>query len=309
MNLRSLDLNLLTVFDAVYAERNVTRAAKRVGLSQPAVSNALSRLRGHLKDELFLRGPEGLRPTPRAMELADPIRSILVELERVLNPVAFDPATSSRTFRIAAVDYFTVVIAPSLLKIVTVEAPGVRVQIVPSVGHSFEALDRGEIDFASAAFGDPPERFGHVPLIEDSYSCLVRKEHRLTSHRLTLKRYAAASHILMSPSGDARGFVDDSLMEFGLTRHVAMVVSHFAAAPPIVAESDLILTAPTRVLRRLLNDRLRILKSPVQTPPAFRCLDLIWHDRLARHPALDWFRAAIERAAVDQNDAHINTAK
>jgi len=304
MNLRSLDLNLLVVFDAIYDEGSVTRAAVKVGLSQPATSNALTRLRGHLDDELFLRAAEGFRPTPRAVELSGPIRSIIAELEHILDPVEFNPKTSTRTFRIAAVDYFSVVMAPPLLKIITAEAPGVRVQIVPSIGHSFEALDQGDIDFAVASFGNVPERFAHKTLIEDYYSCFVRSAHPLASGRLTLKRYAAASHLLVSPSGDAHGFVDDSLIEAGLTRHIAMIIDHFAAAPPIIAESDLIMTAPTLVIRRLLSSRLEMLKCPVETPLTFRRLDLIWHNRLGRHPALDWFRSVISRAAIEASGAN-----
>jgi DNA-binding transcriptional LysR family regulator len=298
MNLRALDLNLLVVFDAVFLEKNITRAGLRVGLSQPAVSNALTRLRGHMKDELFLRGPEGLRPTPRALELAPAIRAILSELERVLDPQAFDPATAMRSFTVAAVDYFSVVIAPALLGILTREAPGIRLQIMPSVGRTFEALDHGEIDFGAASFGDAPDRFGYHRLIEDSYSCVVRRGHPLAGE-LDLRRYAQAAHLLVSPRGDARGFADDELAKAGLTRHVALVINHFAAAPSIVAQSDLVLTAPTLILKRLLTDRLVLLPSPVAAPMAFRHLDLIWHDRLVRHPAHLWFRDAIIRAGSE----------
>jgi DNA-binding transcriptional LysR family regulator len=306
MNLRALDLNLLVVFDAVFREGNVTRAADKVGLSQPAASNALTRLRGHVKDDLFLRGPKGLRPTPRALDLAPRIRAILSELELVLDPPMFEASASTRTFTIAAVDYFTVVVAPVLLSILDREAPCVRVVVVPSIGRSQEALDHGEIDFAASAFGDAPERFGHLNLIEDSYSCLVRADHSLATGQLTLARYAAARHLLVSPRGDPRGFVDDALAKSGLTRHVAMVINHFAAAPPIVAASDLVLTAPTLVLMRLLRPGLALIDSPVVAPLAFRRLDLIWHGRLGRSPAHDWMRGALVRAAalaVRQKDA------
>lgn len=303
--LRALDLNLLVVFDAIYKERNVTRAAKKLFLSQPATSNALTRLRAQLKDELFLRGPKGLRPTPRAMEIAPRLHDILADLEQVLEQQAFDPATAKRTVTIAEVDYFSVVIAPVLMDVLVREAPGIRVQITQSVGQSFKALDHGEVDFAVAAFGDVPERFGQTRLIEDNYSCLVRKGHPLVKQKLNLRQYAQASHLLVSPRGDPRGFVDDELAKAGLTRHVGLVVDHFAVAPPIVAESDLILTAPTLILKRLKTSAHVMFDSPVDLPIDFRCLDLIWHDRLSRHPALEWIRHAIEQAAleVDVNKA------
>jgi DNA-binding transcriptional LysR family regulator len=297
VNLRALDLNLLVVFDAIARERSVTRAADRVGLSQPAASNALTRLRGHLRDELFLRGPDGLRPTPRAAELAPRIRAILAELEQALEAPVFDPASSARVFTVAAVDYFSVVVAPPLLAILGAEAPGVRVVVTPSVGRSLEALDHGEIDFAAASFGDAPERFGRLALVEDDYAVMVRAGHPLAEGPVTLPRYAAQRHLLVSPRGDPRGFVDDALARSGLTRHVAMVINHFAAAPPIVAESDLVLTAPSLVLRRLAGPRLALRECPVPAPPAFRSLDLVWRDRLGRSPAHDWMRGALVRAA------------
>jgi len=299
MNLRSFDLNLLVVFDAIYREGSVTRAADKVGLSQPATSNVLTRLRGHLKDELFLRGPEGLRPTPRAMELAPQLHAILTELEHMLESQAFNPATARRSVTIAAVDYFSVVVAPALLGIIAREAPGVRVQIVPSVGRSLEALDQGEIDFAAASLDDVPERFGCSRLIEDRYACLVRKGHPLVDKGLDVRQYAQASHLLVSPRGDARGFVDDELAKTGLTRNVGLVIDHFAAALPIVAKSDLILTAPVLMLNQLKRSEHVVLDSPVETPIRFRYLDLIWHERLSRHPAQEWLRQVIFRAAHD----------
>jgi len=297
MNLRSLDLNLLVVFDAIFREGNVTRAASKVGLSQPATSNALTRLRGHLNDELFLRGPDGLRPTPRANELAPQLHAILSELEQVLDPQVFDPAKAQRDLVIAAVDPFAVVVVPELLGILSNEAPGIRVQIVPSVGLSFEALDAGDIDFAAAAFGPVADRFGKARLLEDSYSCLVRKGSPLDQKSMNLRNFAGASHILVSPVCEIRGFVDDELAKIGLTRHIGLVLNHFSAAPPVVAKSDLVLTAPTQVLNRLKTSEHVILDCPIAAPAIFRSLDLVWHDRLSRHPAQFWLRNAIVRAA------------
>jgi len=303
MKLRSLDLNLLVVFDAIYRERSVTRAAARVGLSQPATSNALARLRGYLKDELFLRGRDGLRPTPRAVELAPRLHALLVDLEHVLEIQEFVPETAQRTVRIAAVDYFSVVIMPTLARILKREAPGIRVQIGPSVGRSLEALDQGEIDFACGAFDDLPDRFGSARLIEERYSCLLRKEHPLAKKKLTKRRYANADHILMSPIGGSRGFVDRELAEAGLRRRVSLVVNHFAAAPPIVAANDLILTAPTILLNLLRTSRHVVVDCPVDTPVDFRFHELVWHDKLSRHPGQIWLREAIIRAGREVSES------
>jgi len=284
MNLRSLDLNLLVVFDAIYP------------------SNALTRLRGHLKDELFLRGPDGLRPTPRAVELAPSLRTILIELEQLLELQEFDPATANRTLTIAAIDYFSVVIVPALIGILAREAPGIKLQMIPSIGRSVEALDHGEIDFACAAFGDLPERISQIRLIDDFYYCMVRKGHDLTKKKLTMRRYAEAKHLLVSPSGHSRGFVDDLLAEKGLTRNISLITNQFAVTPPIIANSDLIMTAPKRVLNQLYTPSHVVLDCPVTTPEVFRYSDLIWHDRLSRHPAQIWLRNAIIRAAKEVSD-------
>jgi len=299
MNLRTIDLNLLVVFDAIYREANVTRAAKRVGLTQPATSNALTRLRGHLKDELFLRSPEGLRPTPRAEELAPRLRSLLKELEDMLEQQEFDPATAKRTIAIAAIDYFSIVILPSLIRILAKEAPGIKVQMVPSIGQSMEALDRGEVDFASSAFGSLPDRFGQTVILDDYYCCLVRKGHPLTKGKIGLRRYANADHLLVSPNGEARGFVDDLLVDAGLTRNIALIANQFAITPPIIASSDLVITAPKRVLDKMATADHVILDCPVEAPEVFRFIDLVWHDRLSRHPAQIWCRNAIIRAGEE----------
>ncbi|MBN8534412.1 MAG: LysR family transcriptional regulator [Rhizobiales bacterium] len=299
MNLRSLDLNLLVVFDAIFVEKNITRAGLRIGLSQPAVSNALTRLRGHLRDELFLRGSEGLRPTPRAIELSGPIHTMLVDLQNVLDPSAFDPATASRAFTIAAVDYFSVVVAPKLAVHLAKHAPGIDVRIVPTAGRAMELLDQAEIDLAMASFSDPPERFGRATLVMDGYSCMVAAGHSLSEGKLTLARFAGARHLLVTPRGDARGFVDDKLAEKGLTRRVAMTVNHFSAAPGIVEGSDLVLTAPTKIIERYLSERTVMLPAPVEAPAVFRRLDMIWHERLARHPAHQWFRQTLIEVAAE----------
>lgn len=298
MNLRSLDLNLLVVFDAIFTEKNITRAGVRIGLSQPAVSNALTRLRGHLKDELFLRGTDALRATPRAIEIAGPIHAMLTDLQNVLDPAVFDHRTATRAFTIAAVDYFTVVVAPKLAVHLGRHAPGIDVRIVPTAGRAMELLDQAEIDLATASFSDPPERFGCATLVEDSYSCMLAKGHPLADGKMTLPRYAASRHVLVTPRGDARGFVDDKLAEKGLTRRVAMTVNHFSAAPGIVEGSDLVLTAPTKIIERYLTERTVMLSAPVEAPSVFRRLDMIWHERLARHSAHAWFRETLRQVAA-----------
>jgi DNA-binding transcriptional LysR family regulator len=291
MNLRRLDLNLLVVFDAVMREKNVTRAAERVFLTQSAVSSALGRLRHQLGDELFVRGPGRLRPTPRALELEEPVRALLAELEQVLSPPRFDPATERRTFTIATNDYFTAVVAPPLAKRLAREAPGIDLRIVPTAGRPLEMLDAREADIVCTSWGQLPERFSVETLIEDDYVCVVHKDHPFARKAPTLAQFAKAKHLLVSPRGDARGFVDERLAEKGLTRRIALTVNHFAAAPQIVAETDCVLTVPRLIAERFAPPRSTAqFACPVPAPPALTRMSMIWHDRLARHPAHAWLR-------------------
>jgi DNA-binding transcriptional LysR family regulator len=294
MSLRSMDLNLLVVFDAVMQERSVTRAANKVFLTQSAVSSALSRLRVQLKDELFLRGPGKLRPTQRAIELEQPIRALLTDLERVLQPEVFDPQRHARSFTIATNDYFTAVVAPALAQLLVREAQAIDVRIMPTGGRAYELLDSGEADLVCTATSTVPPRMRAELLIEDDYVCLVRKDHPFAKKPPTLSQYAKARHVLVSPRGDAHGFVDEQLAERGLTRRVAMTVNHFAAAPQIVAESDMVLTVLRRIALRFAPPKQTVMFDyPLKAPASLRQMSMIWHARLGEHPAQQWLRQAL----------------
>ncbi|MEM7751102.1 MAG: LysR family transcriptional regulator [Pseudomonadota bacterium] len=291
MNLAGIDLNLLLVFDAVMAERHVTRAGDKIGMSQPAMSNALNRLRHHLKDELFVRGSDGMRPTPRAVELAAPIRAALHSLEAALDPADFDPGSAKRMFSIGTNDYGVTTLMPEVARRLEVEAPGINIRLVLSAGHTFEMLDAQELDFGLSAFGEIPERFGSKLLIEDTYVLMLRKGHPLAKGKLTLAKYAVARHMLMSPRGDPNGFVDRALVEHGLTRQVAMTINSFSSAPLLLANSDLILTAPKRIADTYapLYD-IVTRPAPFSGPRSYASATLVWHARLGSHPAHVWFR-------------------
>jgi DNA-binding transcriptional LysR family regulator len=295
MNLRQLDLNLLVVFDAVMQERNVTRAAQRVFLTQSAVSSALGRLRTQLKDELFLRGPGKLRPTPRALELEQPIRMLLMDLERVLEPEGFNPARDVRTLTIATNDYFSAVVAPLLAQHLAQHAPAVDIRIIPTEGRAYEMLDASQVDLVCTSASQPPERFKSKLLIQDDYVCLVNKQHPFAKKTPTLAQYAKARHLLVSPRGDPRGFVDEVLAERGLTRRVAMTVNHFAAAPQIVSGSDMVLTILKNIASRFADPRQTAqFDLPIKAPMAIRQMKMIWHARLGEHPAQQWLRHTLE---------------
>lgn len=294
MNLAGFDLNLLLVFDAVMRERHVTRAGERIGLSQPAVSNALSRLRHHLGDELFVRGPEGMRPTPRALELAAPIRAALESLEATFDHREFEPATAQRAFSIGTNDYSVATLMPALMQRLEKEAPGITVRLIPSAGRTYEMLDAQEIEFGISAFTDIPERFGALSLIDDTYVLLMRSGHPLATGDLSLERYVAARHLLVSPRGDATGFVDRALAQRGLARQVTLTINNFSSAPALLAATDLIMACPRRIGEAYEKLHGLVMRDAVFAGPReYASAVLVWHTRLASHPAHKWFRETI----------------
>lgn len=299
MNLRSLDLNLLVVFDAVFKERNITKAGAKIGLSQSSVSNALTRLRGHLNDELFLRGPRSMLPTPRAFELAEAIHETLSALEKSLDQKEFDPKIAARTFTIAAVDYFSVVLAPKLAQYLERNAPRIDIRILPAALDPQELLDKGEADFAAGVFEDIPDRFDSQILLEDTIGCVVRADHKLATSGLALEQYVASDHLMVSANGVARSFVDVDLKKLGLKRRIAMTISSFSLAPAILASSNLVLTAPQKVIQSYDRSMFKFLPCPVSSPMRLRHIDLIWHKRMSVHPAQAWFKNAITEIAVE----------
>lgn len=290
VNLRKLDLNLLVVFDAIYAERQITMAGHRVGLSQPAVSNALRRLRDVLEDELFTRGPDGLLPTARAQELAGPVHQILEELSQVLDQRPFDPATAQGVISIATVDLFEALLVPALAVALADRAPGVNLRLVPTAGRSYEMLDRGEVDLAVASFGALPKRFEKQICAVAEYACVMRAGHRLSQKRMTAEDYAGARHVLLNPKGDRRGWADDALEALGLERQVCLTVTNFMSARRILLESDAIMTAPQPMVDHMAKELDLVgCACPLVAPDTYKSLEVIWHKRLFSHLLGVWF--------------------
>ncbi len=301
MNLRSLDLNLLVVFDAVMEARNTRRAGEKIGLSQPAVSNALSRLRGHLKDDLFVRGVGGLRPTERALELSGPIKQALNELEAAFDATPFSPDSAHRSFAIGTNDYVVTVFLPVLMARLEAQAPGIDLRIRPSAGRSFEMLDAQEIDLAIAAFDPIPERFDSRLLLDEPYVCMMRAGHPLAAgDDLSLDAYTGARHLLVTPRGDETGFIDTQLARLGRTRRIALTINNFSSVPPILSATDLIATLP-RAIACTFRDQwdLKPMPLPLERFDGFGHPTMIWHRRLGRHPAHDWLRKVICETAAE----------
>ena len=292
MNLGAFDLNLLLVFDAVMQERSVTRAGQRIGLSQPAMSHALTRLRHMLKDELFIRTPGGMTPTPRSEALALPLRNALSEMQLALAPVAFDPATSDRRFAIAVNNYAAVVVAPPLVAAVTKTAPKVHLDLRPSGTLSIaEHLERGDVDLALGNPSPPGERFLAAPLLEDPFVMVMRKDHPAGGIRLSPAAVAKLQFLEISSSREDVGFIDRWLSEHGQARCIALRAPYLSAAP-ILARSDMICILSLRIARALLsNHPLQIRELPCDSPRVET--GMLWHRRLDRQLSHRWLREIV----------------
>ncbi len=286
---RRLDLNLMGVFEAVYSARNLTAAGERLGLSQPAVSHALSRLRHELKDPLFVRTPRGVVPTTLADEIAPSVSEGLAIIRASFEPRRFDPATSTRLFTLAMADIGEVVQLPLLVKGIG-HAPGVRlrtVALLPTQARA--ALRDGHADLAVSNFQ------GRAPLHEavlgrPGYATIVRQDHPTIHTRLTLAAFRKARHLLVRPAdaGVRHGEVIERALR-AIDAQIALQVGHFFPVGSIVSQSDLIATVPwgmAKTLQRMLP--LLIFKPPVALPPTH--LSLLWHERYHRDPGNVWLR-------------------
>lgn len=305
MSFLTLDLNLLRVFDAVMTEQNLTRAASRLAMTQPAVSNALRRLRDALGDELLIRTAHGVKPTPRAENLWPSVRRALSELEEAIEPEqTFDIATAQTTFRMAMADATAALWLPSLVRSIEREAPGIMVRMVPlTTREPRPMLLRGDIDLAVGFFpGVVAQLAGsqqnvsvspirHEQLYSGRYVCVMRKNHPLAGRELTVDSYCAANHVLVSFSGRAHGLVDEALAQLGRERRILLTVNQFFTAGRVVATSDLIMVLPQHLIAStgMPGGSLVMKELPFAMPNMH--IDLLWHERDTRSPAHKWLRA------------------
>ncbi|MBA3588141.1 LysR family transcriptional regulator [Methylibium sp.] len=291
MNLRTLDLNLLLVFDAIYGERSISKAAHKLHLSQPTVSNALARLRERLQDPLFERSAQGMWPTPRAKKLADPIRQALNVLERGLRgDEAFDFARSDREFVIAVEDYGEAVILPGFIKWLAEVAPNIRIRIRPESSAQLKAeLREGAVDLALDYFVLTESAYRNTCVLTETLLSLTRRDHPLVSERLTLELYLALPHVVLAAPSNARPMIDLALHKRGLQRRIAVRVPHFVSMPVIVQTTDMIGTVPRRMAYLYAdNFRLKSHAVPLRIPqfPVY----LIWHESVESDEGHQWFR-------------------
>jgi DNA-binding transcriptional LysR family regulator len=317
--LAAVDLNLIVAFDALARELNVTRAAQRMGVTQSAMSHALRRMRELLADPLLVRGRGGMVLTPRAESLVVPLRGALLTLGRALaQPARFDPRSARRAFCLASPDLFDVIAIPALLERIGDCAPGIDIAIVSLDARRLsDQLEAGEVDVGIVPQAEDFRGEQPMPgtscllrqtLFRDQLTCLIRADHPALHARrgrrrapgaraaLSLESYAALPHALVSPSGEGPGPVDELLAQHGLKRRIALRIPHFCSALAIVANSDLVLTAPAALAQRAPEEVVAVALPPTLRMPRHG-VNLVWHERFSRDPGHVWLRGLVAEVA------------
>ncbi len=296
-DLRRIDLNLLVILDALLSEQHVTRAAERLHLSQPAVSHALARLRDLLGDPLLVRAGSGLVPTARALELAAPLAEILAQVQSLLAPNIFDPASARRTFRLAMSDYGAAIILPGLIRTLRAEAPGIDLQISHASREGMvEGLLNGDIDLAAGVLPELPGELRSTPLFEERYVCLLDRQSLPAGGVLDLPTYLSRPHVLLEMRGSGTPEIERTLTALRERRRVAISLPHWSVAPQFISGTDLILTVASRALNEVDDESLIVVPPPFEIAP-FTFVSA-WHKRRGGDQALNWLNRRIEQGIV-----------
>jgi DNA-binding transcriptional LysR family regulator len=293
--MRPQELNLLVVFDAIMTERSITRAAQRLSMTQPAVSNAVSRMRVAWKDELFVKDGRNIQPTLHAQNLWSQIRTPLSALTDAVDPKSFDPATAKRTFRIAANDIVVDMAWAELRASIEKEAPGINIHAVPyTIVNSDQVLEDAEVDMVIGVTGVISNTFRAEFLFAPVYICIMNHEHPLAKAQLSLQEFAEADHLLVSLSGDTTGYTDQVLLQHGLSRRVAVTVNHFSSAANLIKNSNLICVIPIpAVANEIIAGEISATKPPLELMP--QQVSAIWHKRQDSDQGLIWLREHLKR--------------
>jgi DNA-binding transcriptional LysR family regulator len=305
LNFRTLDLNLLRVFNEVMTERSLTKAAVKLSLTQPAVSNAMRRLREVLGDDLLRRSGQGVEPTPRALALWPTVQDALRQLQASLSPDRFEPSQASTTFVLAMADATAAELIPGLVEVLDRAAPGVTIRVVPlTTRDPRRLLNEESADLAIGYFpavlasltaqaqAGEVVPFEHQRLYYSNYVCVMKREHPLAKQPLTLDRYCAARHLLVSFSGRPYGFIDEALASLGRQRHIVLTVNQFFTAGRVVANSNLLTVLPRHFVSVTgIADQLLLSELPFDVPPVH--VDALWHRRLHHDSAHQWLRTVV----------------
>lgn len=302
--MRPQELTLLMIFDAIMTEGAITRAADRLSMTQPAVSNALSRMRTAWNDELFVKDGRGIQPTAFARNLWSQIQTPLSSLSEAVNPSEFNPATAQRTFRIAATDTFVDMVWGPLRQIIEREAQGINVYAIPNPSiDTADILKDAEAELAISKYVHPDGVIHTEHLLDPRYVVVMRPGHPLAQENLTLEQFANADHLLVSVTGDVAGPTDQALQSIGMQRRVAMSVNNFYTVPSLLKQSDLICVAPSMVLEKaIFSKELAVFETPLEIPQT--PLSLLWHKRQDQDAGLRWLRRHIVRIIHERVQQH-----
>ncbi len=304
MNIENFALNLLVCFDTLMRERNVSRAAEQLNISQPAMSNSLKRLRGLLGDPLLVRTSCGMEPTERALELEPLIRQCLSFAEAALSPTdTFEPHKSQRMFRIQVSDYVEGTLIASLVEYLQTHAPNVVLDILTLSDASFTDLEKGKVDLAINRFDDVPQSFYQRPVWQDTFCCLLTADHPLVQNN-TLEEYLAAGHVWVSKTGIGvatgmsldntakRGWIDNILSQMECERKIRVYTRHYQIIPMLLEQSQLVATLPTRFAQSYEHyNNLVVLPAPFDIPPIE--IKMVWSPLLHHNSAHQWLRRVL----------------
>lgn len=304
MNIGKVDLNLLVYLDVLLRELNVTRAAEQLGITQPAMSNGLKRLRALFNDPLLIRSSEGMKPTERALDLQPKVRQILADTFYLLEPKQeFKPLASRRVFRVMVSDYAEATLIPALIKHIRSEAPNIILDFLTPSDVSYQDMEQGRIDMAINRFNEIPQSFHQITIWEDSFSCLVNKNNPLADN-FNLKTYLNGQHIWVSKTGIGVGFgvnpeksgglgwIDQALQRIGKKRKITIFTRHYQMPGLLAQNNDLVATLPTKVAKmQAENSQLVILEPPFYIPN-FE-LKMAWSPLLHQNAGHQWLRRLI----------------
>ncbi|MFC4701166.1 LysR family transcriptional regulator [Glaciecola siphonariae] len=300
--MRPQELNLLIIFDAIMTEGSISRAADRLAMTQPAVSNAVSRMRVAWKDDLFVKNGRNIKPTLKASNMWEQIKQPIDDLSSVIKPNEFDPASSTRTFRISAADIVANMMMVPLRKIIEQEAPNINIHMIPyTIINTKQVLDDATVDMVIGAGINTENTIRSELLFNVNYLCVMRPGHPLAKSKISIDEFAGAQHLLVSLSGDVTGFTDEVLAQRGLSRRIAMTVNQFSMIVPLLKNSDLIAVAPLGgVADGIISGDITGTLTPIEmSPPG---ATLYWHPRQDKDQGLLWLREKVKQI-VKQTEA------
>lgn len=308
MSLSRVDLNLLKYLDVLLREKNVTRAAEQLGITQPAMSNGLKRLRELFNDPILIRTSDGMTATERALELQPQVRQVLAQTEMMLVPdEAFRPEQSRRVYRIMTSDYAEATLVPHIVRRLREEAPGIVLDFLTPSDVSYGDMEQGRVDMAINRFNEMPQSFHQVTLWKDSFSCLLNRANPI-SGQFDLDSYLSAQHIWVSKTGFGAGFgmnpeklgglgwIDQALHNIGKNRKISIFTRHYQMPALLALNNDLVATLPTRVARMQAENSALVIKTPPFMIPEFE-LKMAWSPLLHHNVAHRWLRKLIQEVS------------